>query len=298
MGDHNNTTDLGLSCPQGSHFWICANRETRFIGCCRSNPCETDSGVCADEDLEPSAFDADAVGQIPDQACVSNSSQVKWYACNDTSPPFLGCCASDACSAGTCDRKSLRPARLSDDSDDIALFLSYGNVSVVLPSTSELVTKTITVSSTHIATGSASEHDQRGLGLSRDGLIALTGSLIGALGVIVLAITGFCIWGCMKRRQEKKRLATASEEPEDGLSSTSDESDTTSENDMGMHSSQPAEDIPRGSNSLPNGTDPGSTIPPTEQANARGRVKRQRDLGDVSSFTGPFEDEWGYPERE
>ncbi|KAH6894556.1 hypothetical protein B0T10DRAFT_546050 [Thelonectria olida] len=308
MSDHNNTTaDLGLSCPQGGHFWVCANKETRFIGCCLTNPCETYSGVCLTGDLKPAAFDAGAVGQIPDQACVSDSFQVKWYACNDTSPPFLGCCAKDACSAGTCDGQSLRAARLSGDAE---LFLSHGNVSVVLPSASELSTKTITASSTSVATGSASDHKQRALGLSRDGNIALIGALIGALGVIGLALacfctwrcTGFCIWRCIKRLREKKRPARASQGLEDGFYSTDNESDTTSERSTAVHSSQTteetAEEMPRPSNSVPNDTDLGPAIQLTEQASTGRRVKRQRDLGPVSSFTGPFEDEWGYPERE
>ncbi|KAF7554543.1 hypothetical protein G7Z17_g2836 [Cylindrodendrum hubeiense] len=59
MNEYDPIQNLGLGCPNGGDFWICANKPARFIGCCTSNPCETDYGVCPDEDLTPATFDMD-----------------------------------------------------------------------------------------------------------------------------------------------------------------------------------------------------------------------------------------------
>ncbi|KAH7159747.1 hypothetical protein B0J13DRAFT_112486 [Dactylonectria estremocensis] len=147
----------GLSCPEGGAFWICADKPTQFIGCCKSNPCETDYGMCSDEDLSPASVDVDVFGDVPQQACISDNSQVKWYTCPRTTPPFIGCCAVDACSQGGCPGGSLRAARLSDVGDNANKFLECVTVPVTGVRTMSMSTRTVksTTTPTSFATPSA-----------------------------------------------------------------------------------------------------------------------------------------------
>ncbi|KAK7416919.1 hypothetical protein QQZ08_011809 [Neonectria magnoliae] len=149
MHDADPIDALGLDCPEGGDFWICATKPTRFIGCCRTNPCETDYGLCPDEDLEPATFDPRAYGLIPEQGCISDNLQVEWYTCVRTKALFLGCCAVDACEKGGCPAQSLRAARLSDVVPDADRFLD-GDAT----STTEASTLTMT-STSFSATGTA-----------------------------------------------------------------------------------------------------------------------------------------------
>ncbi|KAK7418962.1 hypothetical protein QQX98_003665 [Neonectria punicea] len=185
---------LGLDCPEGGDFWICATKPTRFIGCCRTNPCETDYGLCPDEDLEPATFDPHAYTLIPEQGCVSDNLQVEWYTCVRTKPPFLGCCAVDACEKGGCPAQSLRAARLSDVLPDADRFLDGDTAS-----TTEASTLAVTsTSASFSATGTAD--NQRPCPKTGSGP-RLSGGDIAAVvlgcAVAVILCYGF-FWCCRK----------------------------------------------------------------------------------------------------
>lgn len=297
--------DLGLSCPQGGRFWICANMPTRFLGCCRSNPCGTSLGACPDDDLEPAAWGADAAGKVPDQLCAGgnnnndnnnsgngsgNGSRGSWYACNGTRTAFLGCCVEDACKSGTCKRESLRAARLRDDAESMDVFLSHGNASVVFPTTSTAATSSAAATVTVTA---PSRESGGGLGLSQHGHVVLTSSLIALTAVMALVAAGICAWTWTRRRGRLRHSSSSSTLPPDECHAMDDSPATmaASENDMVV----PAVTIsPPAALSTTTSDQP----KPNATTNNRKGAKRQRDLGDVSSLTGPFEDEWGYPERE
>ena len=106
---------FGLSCPSGGTWYACSSG-VRFVGCCGTYPC--DSG-CPDGNLEPATFNSsefptdESFNKLSDQSCVDAST--KWWKCNFTSPPFLGCCSIDPCnSTVSCPRKNLVQGELSD----------------------------------------------------------------------------------------------------------------------------------------------------------------------------------------
>ncbi|KAG7149052.1 hypothetical protein HYQ46_002055 [Verticillium longisporum] len=91
---------LGLSCPEGGHFYICEGDATEFIGCCNSNPCGDNDGNCPTSDLRVSSFSSDRYANIPAQSCDDARGARIWWTCRDNKPPFLGCCASNPCGEG------------------------------------------------------------------------------------------------------------------------------------------------------------------------------------------------------
>jgi hypothetical protein len=115
---------LGLSCPSGGAFYICADTEFEFVGCCSSNPCADGSGHCPKNNLRTSSFSGDKYADIPAQECAGNNGTARWYTCMSTLPPFLGCCSGNPCATGACLANELEAARLSPDPAARAAFLA------------------------------------------------------------------------------------------------------------------------------------------------------------------------------
>lgn len=77
--------------------------------------------------MRSSSFSSDAYNKIGQQSCFSPQNENIWYTCkaDKSNPtPFLGCCKSNPCSAAGCAAADLFPARLSDNPDKAAIFLS------------------------------------------------------------------------------------------------------------------------------------------------------------------------------
>ncbi|SPJ74010.1 uncharacterized protein FTOL_03740 [Fusarium torulosum] len=127
MSDYDPFKSLGLSCPYGGLFYICSTDPVRFIGCCSINPCGARKGLCPDQHLNPASFDKAHAGEILPQSCVNDNVDVAWHTCPGTEPPFLGCCAVDPCLRGSCPRKELRAAKLSDKSKNAEEFIGNGS---------------------------------------------------------------------------------------------------------------------------------------------------------------------------
>lgn len=207
MHDYEPVPNLGLGCPKGGDFWICANKPARFIGCCTSNPCETDYGVCPDDDLEPVTFDKDAYAEIPGQACVSDNYLVQWYICAGTTPPFIGCCTVDPCKKGSCPDASLKAARLSDLEENADKFMecvtvsSAPTTSLAAMTLSTLLTSTLTSTST-TSTGTASSTPRpdgnRGHRLNKGETAAISISMV----IVVVVLLVLVVW------QYRARLST------------------------------------------------------------------------------------------
>ncbi|KAG7112180.1 hypothetical protein HYQ44_010375 [Verticillium longisporum] len=77
---------LGLSCPEGGHFYICEGDATEFIGCCNSNPCGDNDGNCPTSDLRVSSFSSDRYANIPAQSCDDARGARIWWT-TTSSPP-------------------------------------------------------------------------------------------------------------------------------------------------------------------------------------------------------------------
>ncbi|KAM0336916.1 hypothetical protein ACHAPQ_003650 [Fusarium lateritium] len=127
MSNYDPFKQLGLSCPYGGLFYICSTDPVRFIGCCSINPCGARKGLCPDQHLNPASFDKAHGGDILPQSCVNDNVDVAWHTCPGTEPPFLGCCAVDPCPRGSCPRKELQAAKLSDKTKNAEGFLGNGS---------------------------------------------------------------------------------------------------------------------------------------------------------------------------
>ncbi|KAF5646847.1 hypothetical protein F52700_1755 [Fusarium sp. NRRL 52700] len=123
MPDYNPVKDLGLTCPYGGTFYICADDPDRFIGCCTINPCGARKGLCLDHSLRSASFNATLQHEFLPQACINDNVDVSWYTCVGEALPFLGCCAIDPCLRGVCPQRDLRAAKLSDKAKNAQDFL-------------------------------------------------------------------------------------------------------------------------------------------------------------------------------
>ncbi|KAF5540539.1 hypothetical protein FPHYL_12040 [Fusarium phyllophilum] len=138
MSDYNPVKDLGLTCPYGGIFYICADDPERFIGCCTINPCGARKGLCPDKSLKPASFNATFQHEFLPQACINDNIDVSWYTCVGEALPFLGCCAVDPCLRGVCPQRDLRAARLSDKTKNAQDFLEGGPEYMPRPTSSAL----------------------------------------------------------------------------------------------------------------------------------------------------------------
>ncbi|KAI1380775.1 hypothetical protein F4677DRAFT_197952 [Hypoxylon crocopeplum] len=113
----------GLSCPSGGEFYICLSSHIRFLGCCETDPCST-GGECPIDKLRPASY-TDYPGRH--QSCVAPYGEWEWYTCDFSTPKFMGCCSRDPCDEG-CPHEDLIQARLDDDDDIAAPFLSSSSL--------------------------------------------------------------------------------------------------------------------------------------------------------------------------
>lgn len=169
------TNPLGLSCPRGGDWYICQGTKVEFVGCCTINPCSDGSGSCPEGRLRPASFSSSKYSKIPALAC--DDSQIRknvpepfWYTCAAINPPFLGCCYSNPCAAGSCPDVNLTAARLTDEPQIRADFLRDAGVTT-----------------------------EESKGLSGG---AIAGIVVGVVAALALIIGG---WWYMRRK--KQRLA-------------------------------------------------------------------------------------------
>ncbi len=115
---------LQLSCPSGKRFYAC-DYGTRFLGCCTEEGVDICVNGCRIDFVEAANFNQQYYGNLTRNDCNTTVAAGDWYTCKDTSPPFLGCCASNACmSQGGCPQDQLVPAQISENVTEIAPFSS------------------------------------------------------------------------------------------------------------------------------------------------------------------------------
>jgi hypothetical protein len=184
---------FGLNCASGGKFYICEDAGTQFIGCCTSDPCGPGNGTCPDGSLRASSFNADAYEDLPTQDCDDARGTDIWYSCKFNNPPFMGCCAENACANGGCSRSRLVPAKLSENENHRLGFLepdSSGSTS----------TAASTSSSTSSSSPKGSENDDGGLGTGVIPGVAAGATVVGLL-LLAFLIRKFW-WQSRKRKQE------------------------------------------------------------------------------------------------
>ncbi|KAM9873454.1 hypothetical protein VDGL01_12470 [Verticillium dahliae] len=201
---------LGLRCPNQGQFYICEANSTEFIGCCLSDPCADGSGQCPHDKLAPSTFSANQYAAVPGQDCEDARGVSVWWTCRDTSPPFLGCCASDPCVHG-CTRRDLLPAKLHSNKTHRQPFLS-SDAPLSLPS----FLPSITSSAGHYTTTSirpsspseeapSSEPNAGHVPASHVSTKVLIGASVGS--AMLVAICALIAWQCVRHALRAKLLA-------------------------------------------------------------------------------------------
>jgi hypothetical protein len=195
----------GLSCPEGQYY-ICDGDETEFIGCCTSNPCGANKGVCPQANLRSATFSGDNYANLAAQNCSNSEGTMNWWTCKFTKPPFMGCCSINACGKGECPQANLVPAKLSSIETNRLTFLDPEGNGGVSPSPSASASATSSAPSATSTGGS----DDSGLGTG-----ALVGISVGAtLGALV--VLGFLFWKCFwvprKRKQGQPMTEVAPNE--------------------------------------------------------------------------------------
>lgn len=181
---------FGLSCPSGGNFYICENNATEFIGCCTTNPCES-NGKCPKANLRAASFSADKYTDLERQDCDDAASIQMWYTCKSNKPPFMGCCASNPCAEGLCPPTDLRPAKLSGDLESKAKFLRPGGIAPSSTTSSASPASTVTNTAATSTTSSTS--------LSGG---AIGGICAAAAGVLIMTV-GVGIWYARRKRQQQ-----------------------------------------------------------------------------------------------
>ncbi|KAK3384873.1 hypothetical protein B0H63DRAFT_172611 [Podospora didyma] len=202
---------LGITCPTGSQFYTCQGSTTEFVGCCTTDPCRGGSG-CPAADVRPASFPSERYNDILPQACGRlGSSTALWYVCSASKPTFLGCCTTNACSAGSCPSNNLAPARLSSDLKAREAFLSSTSSTTSSRTTAASATSTpTTTSSTSTPTAGASMG-----GGSTDSSGLPNGAIAGiaiAAAIVVVGILSFGMYRWYaKRRASSRRVSFAAD---------------------------------------------------------------------------------------
>ncbi|KAL4956648.1 hypothetical protein BDW69DRAFT_76010 [Aspergillus filifer] len=114
-----------FTCPRGGTWYVCPD-EPYFVGCCSSDPCTNSNTTSPCPDVYAASYDASAFGgtifnSIRPNTCIDRPN-TNWFTCNFTSPPFIGCCASNPCSEGCPDDDVLQASWSSSRNDQYQLF--------------------------------------------------------------------------------------------------------------------------------------------------------------------------------
>ncbi|KAK0386058.1 hypothetical protein NLU13_5895 [Sarocladium strictum] len=190
---------IGAGCPSRGKFYVC--EASGFVGCCSEDPCQTSDGLCGDDDLAPMTFNPEKYKEIPAQDCQGRNPDIEWYVCTSTKPfPFMGCCATNPCSEGSCPDGQLRGSKLSSNEKNTHIFLGGDSTRTSSgPTTSSASTSTVaepTSSSSDPGSGSDSGGLPQG---------AIIGIAVGATAVGILAIGLFLFWFWRKARQSREQ---------------------------------------------------------------------------------------------
>jgi hypothetical protein len=95
QSNHPNAT---VTCPRDGSRWYACNSGSRFVGCCKLDPCRYG---CDRDYVGAARFQKGIDGQVPDATCHEGS----FYMCSNPSPSiasYWGCCKSNPCSTSGC----------------------------------------------------------------------------------------------------------------------------------------------------------------------------------------------------
>jgi len=174
---------FGPYCPSGGDWYSCGYG-SRFVGCCKSQPCVND---CPAGNLEPASFDPSYYDKFPDQQCPKGS---LWYTCTNTKPAFMGCCKSNPCQQNGCPTEDLTPGFLSSNPAVAASFSPSGGSSAAASSTTSSTTSTQSPTAVTAASKSAP-------------VGAIAGGAAGGVAVLAIIIA-LLIYYCRHATKSRK----------------------------------------------------------------------------------------------
>lgn len=170
------STSCNFTCPSGGTWYVCPD-EPYFLGCCSSDPCTSSNTTSPCPDVYAAAFKPSVFNSISPNTCI-NAPSNKWYTCNHTSPPFLGCCASNPCDqTHGCPKDDILASSWSQSrNDQFALFKDGDD-----------------------GGESGESGDSEGTSLSGG---AIAGIVVGCVAGVAILI--FAVWFLLRRRKKRQ----------------------------------------------------------------------------------------------
>jgi hypothetical protein len=206
-------------CPSGGSWYTCTSG-SRFLGCCRTDPCVHD---CPDGNLEPASFDPSIYGQFPDEICNIGS---QFYTCVEK-PSFVGCCKTNPCQPQGCPEGDLSQAYLKVQADASQAFvysslaaststpsLTSTSASSTLPATLQSVSPVVEPGPTSSSSAKAQDtHQSHKISI----ILGITVGLLALLVLILLCIfrarIGRFICCCKNHQSSSEATSSVSREP-------------------------------------------------------------------------------------
>ena len=180
------TSGIAATCPLNVTFYACDFGE-RFLGCCANgSPADTCTTGCPQEDLLPASFEKEYYDYTTSAACTQGS----WWSCENTSPPFLGCCLSNPCLSG-CPATDLRAAIFSPNQTDNPLYSANLDASIAASSTTSSSTSKAASSTSIHATGAVHSTVNSPSPIHKNPTKEIVGAVTGgivALGFIFIVV--------------------------------------------------------------------------------------------------------------
>jgi hypothetical protein len=115
-----------VTCPRDGSRWYACDSGSRFVGCCKLDPCKHG---CDKNYIGAARFSADSFEQIQDAGCPD---QANFYLCSNSVygiSSYWGCCKSNPCGAFGCPVGDAEPAYM----DRPEQFRFYRSVREQLP---------------------------------------------------------------------------------------------------------------------------------------------------------------------
>lgn len=187
--------DFQPKCFSGDYH-ACDSTPDRFVGCCEIDPCVV-GGSCKGGALKPMSFNQDSFSSaFQDQQCSTG----KWYTCQDTNPPFVGCCTSNPCGTESgCSDEDLIGGSLSSNVSEAASWLSAAK-SESLATTSSVAKAS---SSSTVATASVTQAPSSSAVVTASSGQKLSGGAIAGVAIGVAALVIFLIAALFIYRRRK-----------------------------------------------------------------------------------------------
>jgi hypothetical protein len=115
-----------VTCPRDGSRWYACDSGSRFVGCCKLDPCKHG---CDKDYIGAASFSANSFEQIPDAACPVAAS---FFMCSKSLASvssYWGCCKSIPCGGSGCPVGDVSPAYM----DRPEQFTFYSSVHEQLP---------------------------------------------------------------------------------------------------------------------------------------------------------------------